>query len=259
MGLAGLFFLGDLMSQSTGTVEEAGRVSAEFNAHLVKGLAEAGELARAAEVVAFVSSLPGVKREDALTAYVAIQQAAPALSYERRKDLTRAVAPLAPTGIDLNQIGTLVGELAEMAPGKTAGDVADLALGMQETAGREAADLTSKSFLRYVRAEQAKRKRPIEEILAEGVVLLQAGFHAEEFPPGGRPGTESQVRPPPPPRSQLVAATAAIVFGLAGLGVILCRIGEELEILTGSRAEPLKAERLPAIARPGPPPSAASR
>lgn len=183
VGVAGaVYVVKAAYSQWIAEIQEAGRVSTEFNANLIKGLAEAGELPRAAEVEKFVGGMPGIKREDALAAYTAIQQAAPEMSSERRKKLTAAVVPTAVAGMDVTRLGTLTAELAKMAPGMAPDDAADLAVYLDRVAGREAGQLTGKrsAFLKYARTQMAKG-RPIEDVLAEGVAAIRGGYGAEDF------------------------------------------------------------------------------
>ncbi|MHA1554122.1 MAG: hypothetical protein ACTSU0_06890 [Alphaproteobacteria bacterium] len=129
----------------------AGTASTKFHGDVIKDLSEGGDLAQGGEVIPFLENMKGVTRADAGKAYAGVTGAAPDLSLDRRKELTKATARLGVTGQDVQAFGDLTGELAEVLTEKTADDLSDLALKLRQVAGKEIQTLTSKRFLKGVR------------------------------------------------------------------------------------------------------------
>jgi len=154
-------------------IAQTGAKASEFHQQLIKDLSEAGDLAAAPGLQKFFRSIKGVSKEDVSKTYAGVRGGAPDISEERAKALAAQAARLAPTGQDLGAFGTLAGELATLAPGKTAGDIADLALATRQKAGKSIGQLTSPQTLKGIKTLQSTGAMSTEEALGFGLAAME--------------------------------------------------------------------------------------
>ncbi len=173
-GIAGL--VGTVVGQYQKWIEvldKAGAAADKFHGNVLKTLAGAGDLLAGKELEAFFSSVKGVKRGDVVAAFEGVSGAAPTMGRERRKQIAKAASYLAPAGLDVGATAAAAGELGDTFQKKAADDLVDLAVMLQQTAGRDAGRLTSPEFIRGLKNLQATGAMPAEMTLALGTQALQ--------------------------------------------------------------------------------------
>ncbi len=143
-------------------LHKTGEAHEKFTSSLVRELTRAGDLANATKIEHFLSNIPGVTREQGLAAFAGVRGAVPFESLERREQLTKAATGMAPAfGQDsaaMQEFAGGVGHVAKMAPGKDAGDVADITAKLQSVMGSDFSELGSD-----------KMQRGIESLISAGM------------------------------------------------------------------------------------------
>lgn len=117
------------------TVKEGAADQADFGQKITTALRQAGDLRHAPEISKRLENIRGMTLAQGEAVFGGLSESGPNLSRERRLELTEAAAPLARTGAkpeELRQFSQVMGELADMAPGKTADDLADLGQGLNQ-------------------------------------------------------------------------------------------------------------------------------
>lgn len=117
---------------------------------IIATLSAAGQLAHAADFEERARSVPGATASQFRTAFGAIQQSAPGLGYERQVELATQAAPLAVLGVDMQQFGAALGDIAEANPQKTAKDLVDLADAVRRMTGDKFGEISGDSTQRIV-------------------------------------------------------------------------------------------------------------
>jgi hypothetical protein len=117
--------------------EALGQAHQKLAKDITKALNQAGLLAQGAKVEAALSSIRGATKEQATQAFSGITAGAPGLGLDRQLQLAREIAPQAPTGADLHRLGNTAAKFANIMPGKSANDVADLTVAMRQRLGED--------------------------------------------------------------------------------------------------------------------------
>jgi len=157
-----------------------GRTHKEFVDNLIADLARGRDAASAAQISAWLKTVPGVTPNEARQIFGGATAAGPVEGLERRQELTGAAAAAAPLEEGrLGEWGTLVGKVGRIAPGRSAQATAGLALKLQQLAGQHVEQLTGDKFMRAISTlKQAGVSE--EESMAQMLVGLEQGQ--------GRPG-----------------------------------------------------------------------
>ena len=140
---------------------------------VVRDLAETGDLLRGEEVTQALRATPFATFEQGRAAFAGVSGGAPAESLERRLKLARAVSTQAATEVDLSKLGELVGELSQIFPKKSAGDVVDIGVNLRSQAGREIEKVGGPSLIRAVKALAASGAATPTEALGLGLTALK--------------------------------------------------------------------------------------
>lgn len=175
-----------------GDIERASTAERKFSTSLIGTLALSGDLPVGADVKRRLQQFRGVTEEQSLGAFGGVRGGAPTIGVERALELTGAVVGLAPvlapldkegkaTNLqDLQKLGQVSGTLAEVAPGKAAGDIVDLALALQQVAGARVSELATPAAEKSIRGLMSQG-RSFEEALATVSVGMQEGLSSEQL------------------------------------------------------------------------------
>lgn len=150
-----------------------------FTSNLVRTLTETGDLAQAPRIERFIGSVPGATREQARTAFESVSGGDPAASLDRRLQITREVAPQAVTGVSLDDLGLVAGQLSKIAPEVRADDIVDIATNIRAQAGSEIRKVGSASFIRGVQALQSTGAATFDEAVGLALTALKADLRPD--------------------------------------------------------------------------------
>lgn len=147
---------------------------------LIRTITKAGQLANAPQIEKALAAIPGATRGQGAAAFGGVAGAAPGMSLGRQLAISRSIAPYGATGIDLGEYGTVAGKVAELAPGKSAGDIADLVASLQQQAGADFGEFGNANTMRAVQSllSSGAVKTP-EEALGLGI-----SAHGANLKPG---------------------------------------------------------------------------
>lgn len=144
----------------------------KLNTEIIKSIAASGDLAQGQRIRQSLENVPGATPEEAFAAFQKIRERNTGADLGRVLDITKEVAPLS-QAFPPDQLGTLVGELADLMPKKESGDLVDFATTVIAQAGDDADKLVEDSFLRSVKIlEQAGLS--VEEGFGLGLAALEA-------------------------------------------------------------------------------------
>jgi hypothetical protein len=151
-----------------------------FEENLIRTITKAGQLRNAATIEQSLGGITGATRDQGAAAYGGVAGAAPNMGLGRQLAIAKAIAPYGATGADLGEFGTVAGKVAELAPGKSAGDVADLVASLQQQTGSDFGSFADAGTMRAVQSLLASGavKSP-EEALGLGV-----SAHGANLKPG---------------------------------------------------------------------------
>lgn len=120
-----------------------------FIQKLMRDLTMAGDAAHADQIKTWAESGGGTP-EQKRQALAGVTQAAPQESLERRLELANQVSRQAASGIDMGAAGQAAGNLARIAPGKSADDVQDINMLLMQKLRGGSERLTGDAFLRGI-------------------------------------------------------------------------------------------------------------
>lgn len=163
-----------------GEMAKLAEQSRKTNESIIRDLALTGDLAQGKELATFFQSGAETTAEQRSAAYRGVRGALPFESLDRIKELTVATERVAALGLDLEKFGGGVGDVAGALPGKSAADLADFALLLQQTAGDKAEQVGDPGFQR---ATSLLRRAGFssEQSLALGIKALEADVGAKQL------------------------------------------------------------------------------
>lgn len=131
-------------------IQQAEQNSKKFTRNLIQELTLAGDLAAGPKIREFLQNIPGITEEQGLAAFAGVRGGGPALPRGRVMALSAEAARAGPLiGDDqIGKLGELMGRLAQVAPAREAGDVADLATAVRAAAGARLDQVTTPGFQR---------------------------------------------------------------------------------------------------------------
>ena len=159
---------------------EVAKGASKLTKDLIRDMTEAGDLLHGPRITRATEEMEGVTREEARQLIAGVRGAAPRLEIGRVIDIAEAGAPVAAlkSGEGLEEFTRLAGHLATMMPEKSAGDISDLALKMQQEAGDRISKLTSDQF--RASAEIFKKAGiGTERLLAYELASVRAGIRPD--------------------------------------------------------------------------------
>ncbi len=152
----------------------------EFERAIIRTIAKTGELKNATQITHALESIKGATPEQGRQAYEAISGSAPMIGLGKKLELAKETAPMGATGIDLNEFGSVAGQLAKIFPGKTPQDIADMTAALQRQTGSDFGAFGEHKTARAIGSllKSGAVKTP-EEALSLGVAA-----HAADLKPG---------------------------------------------------------------------------
>ena len=115
-------------------IDKTKESQSSFHEQLINSLRAAGQLARAEEIDKTLSSVSGATKEQMEASFAGISASGP-VTVDKALELAEAMAPRAQSGESadkLREFGGVLGEMSDIAAGRTAQDVADLTAKLQE-------------------------------------------------------------------------------------------------------------------------------
>ncbi|MBL9125833.1 MAG: hypothetical protein JNG90_19485 [Planctomycetaceae bacterium] len=127
-------------------IKEVGEEADKSATQLVHLISKTGDLLHGREIEAFVKGR-NLSPEVFGEAFGAVSNASPSLGRERRLELAEVVARSNVVHGQPDQLGSLVGQIAQIDPGLSAGDTMDVATLLRQKAGARAEELTSRNSI----------------------------------------------------------------------------------------------------------------
>jgi hypothetical protein len=177
---AGVSAVVGLYSNWRAEVDKLTAAHDKLTANIVKTAAATGNLGRGADLERFVKGQRGVTREQATEAFLGVAGAGVDMSFERKAAIAGLVAKQAPTGVKLQEAGSLAGDLGELFGDKSAGDVVDLATKSRAMAGDKAQQLGSDEFMRAMRGMVSAGMTP-EQAMGRALGALDNDQNLKQF------------------------------------------------------------------------------
>lgn len=132
-------------------LDKSAAAAAKLNGEMVKASTITGR--GGADLESFVQRMKGsLTPTQATDAFRAVAGASPSMGLARKSDLAAEVGRLGVAGHPIAEVGGLAGDIAEMMPGKSAGDIADIVAALRQSAGDKASMLGSDASMRAVRS-----------------------------------------------------------------------------------------------------------
>jgi len=160
-------------------MQNLGDEHTKFAAKAIRAITETGDLASSKKIRGRLETMPGATAEQALAAFSGVSAGVPEADLERRLKLARRVARQAPTGVDLEQVGELAGEMAKRMPGKKAGDIVDLATKLRAEAGGNIQKVATGQFWKAVGILQDTGAATPEQAMGITLEGMKKGMRAE--------------------------------------------------------------------------------
>lgn len=173
-------------------IENAAKSEAKFNRSLLTTLTLSGDLAVGPRVKQALQNLPGVTEAQGAAAFGGVRAGAPTIDVERALSIATAVSALSPNLAPLDELGKvtdlsqltelgeLAGKLGALAPEKSAGDIVDLAVSLEQITGGRQRELTQPATQKAIRAMLAEGLG-FEEALATAAVGLQQELSSRQL------------------------------------------------------------------------------
>lgn len=140
-----------LYSEFRAELDKSAAAAAKLNAELVKTSTITGT--GGAEIESFVQRMKGsLTPAQATDAFRAVAGASPSMALGRKESLAAEVGRLGIAGHPIAETGGLAGDIAELMPTKSAGDIADIVAQLRQSAGDKASMLGSDASMRAVRS-----------------------------------------------------------------------------------------------------------
>lgn len=127
---------------------EASKARDELVAKISQRIGASGDLTGGQQIEGWLKGLSGSTREQGLQALEAVQGAGPG-DIRRQMAIAAEVSRLAPLH-DVGALGKTAGELGGLMPGRSAGDVTNVALALQQQLGGDAGKLSSSGFVKGI-------------------------------------------------------------------------------------------------------------
>lgn len=127
---------------------EASKARDELVTKISQRIGASGDLTGGQQIEGWLKGLSGSTREQGLQALEAVQGAGPG-DIRRQMAIAAEVSRLAPLH-DVGALGKTAGELGGLMPGRSAGDVTNVALALQQQLGGDAGKLSSSGFVKGI-------------------------------------------------------------------------------------------------------------
>jgi hypothetical protein len=149
---------------------------------LAQELALAGKLSLAPQIEHGLEEIKGAKKSEKNALYAGVSSAAPDLSAEQQLALVKELAPLGSLLDESHLTSTagIAGTLQAAAPGRKAGDIANLAYRASQMAGKRAGELGDPSTTRALELLQKKGGMSLEGGLAFETEAFSHGLSAKD-------------------------------------------------------------------------------
>lgn len=166
-------------------IDAATEAQDKFGRKLTESLTLSGDLLRGRQIQGVLQNMPGVTQEVAASAFFGVRGGAPSLDLGRAQEVTTQVAGtqgfiFRDNPQQLEAFGELAGKLAEIAPGKSAQDITDLAAAVSGAAGRNIGSLTSQGAIKAM-GKLVSGGMPVEEAAAMMVRGLDVGMRPQSL------------------------------------------------------------------------------
>lgn len=166
-------------------IDAATEAQDRFGRKLTENLTLSGDLLRGKQIQGMLQNMPGVTQEVAASAFFGVRGGAPGLDLGRAQEVATQVAGtqgfiFRDNPQQLGAFGELAGKLAELAPGKSAQDITDLAASVSGAAGRNIGSLTSQGSIKAIGTLMSGGKS-VEESLALMVRGLDVGIRPQSL------------------------------------------------------------------------------
>lgn len=155
--------------------ERLGEAHQKLSKDITQAIAKAGDLANASTIEAAIGGVKGATREQASAAFTGISNAAPGMDLNRRLSLMREVAPMAPTGANVGQLGNIAGKIGQLMPGTSANDVLDVTAMMRQRTGEDFERIGGDEFEASMARLQQSGMSPIQS-MAIGLAGVEANL-----------------------------------------------------------------------------------
>jgi hypothetical protein len=155
--------------------ERLGEAHQKLSKDITTAIAKAGDLANASTIQTAIGSVKGATREQAAAAFSGISSAAPGMDLQRRLALMREVAPMAPTGANVTQLGNIAGKIGQLMPGTAADDVLDVTAMMRQRTGEDFERVGGDEFEASMARLQQAGMSPIQS-MAIGLAGVEANL-----------------------------------------------------------------------------------
>jgi hypothetical protein len=159
--------------------DELAQSHINLSEQFTKTLAQAGMLAKAPQIEGWLKSLKGATTTQGLAAVGGVLASGETLSDQRAFDVAGQVARLGPTGMDLQQTGSLAADIADIVgEGTSAEDVADMTVGLQKQLREKVGEFSGRKFQKQI-ANLKMAGMGGEDALVHAVAALQSEQGAE--------------------------------------------------------------------------------
>lgn len=195
-------------------LEQSAAAHREFQQSLTKDIAVSRDAQQGAAIEKFVSSVPGIKKEDVRASLAGVTRETPTAGLDRRLEIAGQISRLAPTGQDLGELGGVAGQIADIMPGVSGKQAAQRAALLAREAGGDLRKIQKDKMQRSLQQLMAKGT-PADEALAMGLAAAQGQISPEtltHIAVGGRMSKDQQLE-----KSRLQAAMPANLKMVQGL------------------------------------------
>lgn len=169
-----------------GEIDKASAAADTLGKKLTAALAKSGDLLQGDRIQQALSAIPNTPLAISQAAFGGVREGAPSLDLGKALEISAAVAGA--TGFvnaenpdAVSATGRLSSKLAELAPGKSASDIVDLAVGAQGAAGRNIDALMGQGSIKTLSRLTSQEGMSIEDALGLLIRGLDVGFKGKSL------------------------------------------------------------------------------